>query len=195
VLIADGKSTKEAAATLGISYKTADSHRSRILEKLACMRRPVWCGMRFALGWWSLRVGGALGLGLGDGTRHLRRPALDASLAMKAMGHRSTRINADNARSLAGRRLLLGRRGMGGQMLRYPCSSALIRVCLQLKFSDAVGKPRLPDPGLLAALQVRKLPAIDVASWSRSAPSYESCRIRERRRTRWTDCASARGLQ
>jgi PAS domain S-box-containing protein len=34
VLIADGKSTKEAAARLGISYKTADSHRSRILEKL-----------------------------------------------------------------------------------------------------------------------------------------------------------------
>ena len=33
-LIADGKSTKEAAARLGISYKTADSHRSRILEKL-----------------------------------------------------------------------------------------------------------------------------------------------------------------
>jgi len=34
VLIAEGKSTKQAAATLGISYKTADSHRSRILEKL-----------------------------------------------------------------------------------------------------------------------------------------------------------------
>ncbi len=34
VLIADGRSTKEAAAKLGISYKTADSHRSRILEKL-----------------------------------------------------------------------------------------------------------------------------------------------------------------
>ena len=34
VLIADGKSTKEAALRLGISYKTADSHRSRILEKL-----------------------------------------------------------------------------------------------------------------------------------------------------------------
>jgi PAS domain S-box-containing protein len=34
VLIADGKSTKEIAAVLGISYKTADSHRSRILEKL-----------------------------------------------------------------------------------------------------------------------------------------------------------------
>jgi PAS domain S-box-containing protein len=34
VLIADGKSTKETAARLGISYKTADSHRSRILEKL-----------------------------------------------------------------------------------------------------------------------------------------------------------------
>lgn len=34
VLIAEGRSTKEAAAHLGISYKTADSHRSRILEKL-----------------------------------------------------------------------------------------------------------------------------------------------------------------
>ena len=34
VLIAAGKSTKEAAAQLGISYKTADSHRSRIHEKL-----------------------------------------------------------------------------------------------------------------------------------------------------------------
>ena len=34
VLIAEGRSTKEAAARLGISYKTADSHRSRILEKL-----------------------------------------------------------------------------------------------------------------------------------------------------------------
>lgn len=34
VLISEGKSTKEAAARLGISYKTADSHRSRILEKL-----------------------------------------------------------------------------------------------------------------------------------------------------------------
>ena len=34
VLIAGGKSTKDAARQLGISYKTADSHRSRILEKL-----------------------------------------------------------------------------------------------------------------------------------------------------------------
>ena len=34
VLIAKGKSTKKAAVQLGISYKTADSHRSRILEKL-----------------------------------------------------------------------------------------------------------------------------------------------------------------
>jgi PAS domain S-box-containing protein len=33
-LIAQGKSTKETASQLGISYKTADSHRSRILEKL-----------------------------------------------------------------------------------------------------------------------------------------------------------------
>ena len=34
VLIAQGKSTKETASHLGIRYKTADSHRSRILEKL-----------------------------------------------------------------------------------------------------------------------------------------------------------------
>ena len=34
VLIAEGRSTKQAAIRLGISYKTADSHRSRILEKL-----------------------------------------------------------------------------------------------------------------------------------------------------------------
>jgi len=34
VLVAEGKSTKHAAQQLGISYKTADSHRSRILEKL-----------------------------------------------------------------------------------------------------------------------------------------------------------------
>jgi PAS domain S-box-containing protein len=33
-LIAEGKSTKEAALVLGISYKTADSHRTRIMEKL-----------------------------------------------------------------------------------------------------------------------------------------------------------------
>jgi len=33
-LVADGKSTKEIAAMLSISYKTADSHRSRIMEKL-----------------------------------------------------------------------------------------------------------------------------------------------------------------
>jgi DNA-binding CsgD family transcriptional regulator len=34
VLIAGGNSTKEVAALLGISYKTADSHRSKIMEKL-----------------------------------------------------------------------------------------------------------------------------------------------------------------
>ena len=34
VLIAEGKSTRAAAEQLGISYKTCDSHRSRILEKL-----------------------------------------------------------------------------------------------------------------------------------------------------------------
>ena len=34
VLIAEGKSTRRAARQLGISYKTVESHRSRILEKL-----------------------------------------------------------------------------------------------------------------------------------------------------------------
>ena len=34
VLIAEGKTTREVGTRLGISYKTADSHRSRILEKL-----------------------------------------------------------------------------------------------------------------------------------------------------------------
>lgn len=34
VLVAEGHSTKEIAVALGISYKTADSHRSRIMEKL-----------------------------------------------------------------------------------------------------------------------------------------------------------------
>lgn len=33
-LIAEGKSTKEAAAILGVSVKTAESHRTRIMEKL-----------------------------------------------------------------------------------------------------------------------------------------------------------------
>ncbi len=33
-LVANGHSTKEIAGLLGISYKTADSHRSRIMEKL-----------------------------------------------------------------------------------------------------------------------------------------------------------------
>lgn len=33
-LVAEGKSTKEAAAILGISAKTADSHRTRLMEKL-----------------------------------------------------------------------------------------------------------------------------------------------------------------
>ncbi len=33
-LVAEGKSTKEIAVLLGISYKTADSHRSKIMEKL-----------------------------------------------------------------------------------------------------------------------------------------------------------------
>ena len=33
-LVAEGKTTKEAAAILGVSVKTAESHRTRIMEKL-----------------------------------------------------------------------------------------------------------------------------------------------------------------
>jgi DNA-binding CsgD family transcriptional regulator len=33
-LIAEGKSTKEVAVVLGISVKTAESHRTRMMEKL-----------------------------------------------------------------------------------------------------------------------------------------------------------------
>jgi two-component system, NarL family, response regulator NreC len=33
-LVADSKTTKEIAVILGVSVKTADSHRTRIMEKL-----------------------------------------------------------------------------------------------------------------------------------------------------------------
>ncbi|MCL5746422.1 MAG: LuxR C-terminal-related transcriptional regulator [Acidobacteria bacterium] len=33
-LVAEGKSTKQIAGALGISFKTAVSHRSRIMQKL-----------------------------------------------------------------------------------------------------------------------------------------------------------------
>src|SRR5262249_43728461 len=33
-LVAEGRTTREVAAMLGVSVKTADSHRSRIMEKL-----------------------------------------------------------------------------------------------------------------------------------------------------------------
>ena len=33
-LVAERKSTKEVANLLGISYKTAESHRTRLMEKL-----------------------------------------------------------------------------------------------------------------------------------------------------------------
>jgi DNA-binding NarL/FixJ family response regulator len=33
-LVAEGKTTKEVASTLGVSFKTAESHRTRIMEKL-----------------------------------------------------------------------------------------------------------------------------------------------------------------
>jgi PAS domain S-box-containing protein len=51
VLIAEGRSTKQAATHLGISYKTADSHRSRILEKLGVHETAsmVRCAIRAGL--------------------------------------------------------------------------------------------------------------------------------------------------
>ena len=50
-LIAEGKSTKEAAALLGISYKTADSHRTRLMDKLGVHETAslVRCAIRLGL--------------------------------------------------------------------------------------------------------------------------------------------------
>ncbi len=51
LLIADGRSTKEIARELGITFKTACSHRTRVLEKLgvhnsvAAMRAAVRAGL------------------------------------------------------------------------------------------------------------------------------------------------------
>jgi two-component system response regulator NreC len=50
-LIAEGKSTKEVASVLGISVKTAESHRTRLMQKLdihetaSLVRYAVRCGM------------------------------------------------------------------------------------------------------------------------------------------------------
>ena len=50
-LIAEGKSTKEAASALDISVKTAETYRTRIMEKLdihniaSLVRYAVRCGM------------------------------------------------------------------------------------------------------------------------------------------------------
>jgi two-component system, NarL family, response regulator NreC len=50
-LIAEGKSTKEVASLLGISVKTAESHRTRLMQKLdihetaSLVRYAVRCGM------------------------------------------------------------------------------------------------------------------------------------------------------
>ena len=50
-LVAEGKSTKQTAAVLGISYKTADSHRTRIMDKLGVHETAslVRCAIRMGL--------------------------------------------------------------------------------------------------------------------------------------------------
>ena len=50
-LVAEGKSTREAAAILGISYKTADSHRTRMMDKLGVHETAslVRCAIRMGL--------------------------------------------------------------------------------------------------------------------------------------------------
>ena len=50
-LVAEGKSTREVAAILGISYKTADSHRTRVMEKLDVHETAslVRCAIRMGL--------------------------------------------------------------------------------------------------------------------------------------------------
>ena len=50
-LIAEGNSTRRAAAILGISYKTADSHRTRLMDKLHVHETAslVRCAIRMGL--------------------------------------------------------------------------------------------------------------------------------------------------
>jgi PAS domain S-box-containing protein len=50
-LIAEGKSTRQLAAILGISYKTADSHRTRLMDKLDIHETAslVRCAIRMGL--------------------------------------------------------------------------------------------------------------------------------------------------
>jgi len=55
-LVAEGKSTKEAAALLGISVKTAMSHREHLMEKLGVHNRTEL--VRFALQRGVIRVDG-----------------------------------------------------------------------------------------------------------------------------------------
>lgn len=50
-LVADGKTTREVALELGISFKTAACHRSNIMAKLevhetaSLVRRAIRCGL------------------------------------------------------------------------------------------------------------------------------------------------------
>lgn len=50
-LVADGKTTREVALDLGISFKTAACHRSNIMAKLevhetaSLVRRAIRCGL------------------------------------------------------------------------------------------------------------------------------------------------------
>jgi DNA-binding CsgD family transcriptional regulator len=55
-LVAEGRSNKEAAEVLGISVKTAMSHRERVMEKLGLHNRTEL--VRFALKLGVIRIDG-----------------------------------------------------------------------------------------------------------------------------------------
>jgi transposase len=52
-LVGEGKSTKDVATLLGISVKTAESHRSRLMQKLDTMKLLVWSGTPSGTVWSS----------------------------------------------------------------------------------------------------------------------------------------------
>ena len=47
-LLAESNSNKEVAMALGISIRTAETYRARIMNKLIFIRWYIWCAMRFA---------------------------------------------------------------------------------------------------------------------------------------------------
>ena len=86
-LLAEGKSTKEVASHLNLSVKTAETHRSNIIESLDCTRSASWCCTRCAIA--SYRLPSALRLLPASGI-----PAAGASLTASTPPKRSVRVES-----------------------------------------------------------------------------------------------------